>query len=113
MLGLANVMLVAIMAIAVAPAAANPLPDPTRPANAAVSRSSAPAGPARPVLQSTIVSPGRKAAVISGTRVRIGDTFQGAVVTDIAPYEVRMNRGGREVVLRLAPKLATDKGTVE
>jgi len=113
MLRFANFMLVAITAIAVTPTAADPLPDPTRPADAVATRSPATAGPAQPVLQSTIVSLGRKAAVISGTRVRIGDTFQGAVVTDIAPYEVRMNRGGREVILRLAPKLAADQGTVE
>ncbi len=94
--------------------AANALPDPTRPSGfAARSAHAAPAGPAGPVLQSTLVAPDRKTAIISGKQVRIGDTFQGAVITDITAYEVRMSKGGRETRLRLAPKLTKETGTAE
>jgi hypothetical protein len=61
-------------------------------------------------LQSTLVSPQRKSAVIAGKQFKIGDKYNGAVVADITPYEVRLNRGGRETVLRLSPKLAKETG---
>lgn len=111
---LANLLMIAVAVLGSVRAVANALPDPTRPANFAGSASRpAPTGPAAPVLHSTMVSPGHKSAVISGQRVRIGDTFQGAVITDITPYEVRMSRGGRDVTLRLIPKLTKEKGAVE
>lgn len=108
-----GLIVVFVASIPVAAAVAETLPDPTRPMDFVGSTKRAvPAAPAAPVLQSTVVSPDRKVAVISGKRVRIGDTYNGAVVTDITPYEVRMNRGGRETSLRLHPKL-TEKGTLE
>ena len=98
-------------------ATANPYTDPTRPPMSApsVSRAGGAASNEQigPVLQSTMVSPYRKSAVISGKKVKIGDSYEGSVVVDITPYEVRMTRGGRETSLRLAPKLTTDKGRVE
>jgi MSHA biogenesis protein MshK len=100
------------------PAAANSFTDPTRPIeSAAPSRAGAPAtsapAPTGPVLQSTLISPYRKSAMISGQRVKVGDNFEGAVIVDITPYEVRMNRAGQETSLRLTPKLFTEKGKVE
>lgn len=109
-----NVVVFVLGLAAGATAGANALPDPTRPPDFAVSgKRAASSGPARPVLRSTLVSPERKSAVISGKRVRVGDTFQGAVITDISAYEVRMSKGGRETTLRLLPKLSKEQGTVE
>lgn len=95
--------------------AAAALTDPTRPMDFATGSAapSTPAHPAAPVLQSTLVSPDRKSAIISGKTVKIGDKFRGAVVTDITAYEVRLSQGGRETSLRLLPKLQKEKGTVE
>lgn len=107
--------LAALLALAWAGAgSASSLSDPTRPPDfAARTARAAPAGPARPVLQSTLVAPDRKTAVISGKQVQIGDSFQGAVITDITAYEVRMRKGGRETRLRLAPTLIKATGNAE
>ena len=79
------------------------LSDPTRPdgGGAAVV-------PAGPVLQSTMVSAGRKLAIISGRLVGVGETVGRATVTDIRPYEVTLKQGDRETHLRLVPKLDTN-----
>lgn len=109
----------AVLAMLAMSASANSFTDPTRPmepagsAGAARDGSAAPAIPSGPVLQSTLISPYRKSAMISGQRVKIGDTFEGAVIVDITPYEVRMTRAGRETGLRLTPKLTSEKGKVE
>lgn len=83
--------------------------DPTRPHDAAVDVNYDPASRG-PVLQSTVVSATRKSALISGKRVRVGDTYDGAVVTEITPFSVRMSKAGRETTLRLLPKLTKEKG---
>jgi hypothetical protein len=57
------------------------------------------------VLQSTLVSPERKIAVISGRLVSVGESVGRAVVTDIKHHEVVLNTAGRETRLRLTPKL--------
>lgn len=90
------------------------LSDPTRPPDFSPRTTrAAPAGPTGPVLQSTLVGPGRKTAIISGKHVQVGDTFQGAVITAITAYEVRMSKGGRETRLRLLPKLTKETGNAE
>ncbi|MCK7577903.1 MAG: hypothetical protein MZV65_20445 [Chromatiales bacterium] len=40
----------------------------------------------------------------------VGDRVGDAVVVDIRPYEVILNRGGRESRLRLVPRLDRVKG---
>ncbi len=57
------------------------------------------------VLQSTLVSPERKLAVINGRLVSVGEKLGHAVVTDITSHEVVLNNAGRETRLRLTPKL--------
>ena len=80
------------------------LSDPTRPdGGGAVA-----VVPVGPVLQSTMVSAGRKLAIISGRLVGIGETVGRATVTDIRPYEVTLTQGDRETHLRLVPKLDTN-----
>lgn len=87
------------------------LPDPTRPpAFAGEATTAAHAGP---VLQSTIIAHGHRRAVISGRTYAVGDRVDGALITDIAPYEVTLERGGREFRLRLLPRLDRDIRYVE
>ena len=57
------------------------------------------------VLQSTLVSPTRTLAFINGRALRVGGTLGQAVVTAIKPYEVVLNNAGKEIHLRLLPKL--------
>ena len=61
------------------------------------------------VLQSTLVSPSQRVAIISGQRLAVGDRVQGATVTDIQPYQVTLHRAGRDIALRLTPPLAKEK----
>jgi hypothetical protein len=100
------------------PAQADDLPpglaDPTRPAYAG----QAPAGTAGghdagPVLQSTFISANQRRAVIDGRTYTVGDQFGGAVVVEIRPYEVVLQRLGRTTQLRLLPKLARQVSTVK
>lgn len=91
----------ALMAAATTATAGWDLPDPTRPSYIA--------GGDGLTLQSIIVSPGRRLAVIDGRAVKVGDRVGGAVVTDIWPYEVRLRRGGKEIALHLVSPLATKK----
>jgi MSHA biogenesis protein MshK len=79
------------------------LPDPTNPSGHAG------AGAASSGVQSILITPRRKQAVIHGRTVRVGDRVGDAVVVDIQPYEVILNRGGRESRMRLVPRLEKQK----
>jgi len=61
------------------------------------------------VLQGTTVYASRRVAVISGQRLVVGDRVQGATVTEIQPFQVMLQRGGRDITLRLTPPLAKEK----
>ncbi|HEX9810732.1 MAG TPA: MSHA biogenesis protein MshK [Burkholderiales bacterium] len=112
---LGNIIACAVTAIAFsAPAATFAFSDPTQPmGHAGATSRAAPSRPEGPVLQSTLVSPQRRLAVISGKQVRVGDTVNGAVVTEISQYEVRITQGGRETTLRLLPKLNKEQEAVK
>lgn len=100
----------AVLTAYAAGAGAGSLSDPTRPY---VPQAPTQASGAGFELQSTLVAPGRKVAVIDGRRLQIGDRYRGAVVVAIEPYEVRLQHEGRELRLRLAPKLNDKQGIVE
>jgi hypothetical protein len=87
------------------------LADPTRPS----SRGAAVAGVSRGglVLQSTLVSPERSVAVISGQRLAVGGSIGGAEVLAIRPYEVILRRAGKQSTLRMLPKSDVGKQIVE
>lgn len=89
--------------------------DPTRPVDAAPEfAGSADARASHgPVLQSTVVSPARTVAVIDGKTVGVGDKVNGGTIVAIRPYEVQINKAGREVTLRLVQKFATTVKTVK
>ena len=85
------------------------LSDPTRPpthSGVMVSRGGL-------VLQSTLVSPERQVAVISGQSLTVGGRVGNAEVIAIRPYEVVIRRSGKESTLRILPKSDVEKRTVE
>lgn len=96
-----HVIAVAVLAVGVQQAAADNLPDPTRPAG--MGASSAVSG--RSALQTTIVSPGRSLAVINGRTIGVGDTVGDAVVLEIRPYEVVLKSRAGVKVMRMVPPL--------
>ena len=52
-------------------------------------------------LESTIVSGERRLAIINGKTLGVGALIEGARIKDIAPYQVRLERNGRIVTLKL------------
>jgi hypothetical protein len=87
-------------AVSAATAALDNLPDPTRP-----SFLPGEAGEARTgtVLQSTLVSPARRLAIISGRSYSVGSRLGDAEIVAIRPNEVVLRRGAQEQLLRLLP----------
>lgn len=84
--------------------AQNNLPDPTRPpASMHAGGAAATAGPGEPVLQSVLISPQRKVAVISGETVQVGDRVGEARVMRISEGEVVLARDGKPQSLKLYP----------
>ena len=61
------------------------------------------------VLQGTTVSASRRIAVINGQRLAVGDRVQGATVVEVQPFQVRLQRAGRDITLRLTPPLVKEK----
>jgi MSHA biogenesis protein MshK len=89
--------------LALAPAWAQGLVDPTRPPSASpgAPQDDAPAG--APQLQSVLISPGRRLAIISGNTVALGDAVGDAKVVKITETEVVLRRGDETEVLKLFP----------
>lgn len=80
------------------------LPDPTRPPVMMQAHGeAASSGPGEPVLQSVLISPGRKVAIISGETVQMGDRVGEARVVRIAEGQVVLARGGQTQTLKLFP----------
>ncbi len=108
-------VLAASLGVVAAPLAARDdlanLPDPTRPAVGAGAVAGEIYAPGALVLEATLVSPGRKSAVINGQSVRVGARIGDAQVVDIKPYEVIVKSGGRETSLRLTPRLGQESKT--
>jgi len=84
---------------------AESLPDPTRPPDAA---STVPAAPGEKaavewVLQSVMISPGRKAAIINGQYVLLGEAVGNAKLVKVGEGEVVLQAGDKRIPLRLFP----------
>lgn len=82
---------------------AQALHDPTRPPDvsalpAVEGKAAAPAGPQ---LQSVLLSPQRKVAVISGQSVRLGDKYGDARLVRLTDSAATLRRGRQEQVLHL------------
>jgi MSHA biogenesis protein MshK len=99
--------MVAVLAAATGPAAAQALQDPTRPPAAPSAAGSAAA--AGPQLQSVLIGRapgGRRVAVSDGETVRQGESFRGARLTRVGESEVELVRGRERQVLRLYAQAA-------
>ena len=94
-----------VAAASTAVAAQAGLPDPTRPPSAAAEDTARPAGApgtrSASRLQSVLISPERKIAVIDGRTVALGGRIDDAVVVGIAETGVTLRRGDRTEVLPL------------
>ena len=87
----------------VALAQAAPLADPTRPPNAAADAAGQAAPRSGPQLQSVLISPARRVAVISGRAVALGERYGEATVASITESAVLLRYAGRSETLRLIP----------
>lgn len=86
---------------------AQDLPDPTRPPAAMDTRPEPAAGTQAggPMLQSVLISPTRKAAIISGRTVALGEKFGDARVVKITETEVVLRNGKEMQTLKLFPDI--------
>jgi MSHA biogenesis protein MshK len=95
----------ACLLLAVCSVRAQLVPDPTRPPDA-LNPALASAGSAQhagPVLQSVLVSNGRKVAIVDGREVRLNDRFGDARVVKITETEVVLRSGRHVQTLKLFP----------
>ncbi len=87
-------------------AVAENLPDPTRPpASLGLQGSDQSIASSTPQLQSVLISPRRKLAIISGKSVRVGEKFGAAQVVKISEKEVVLRTGDDYQTLKLFPHL--------
>ncbi|MDX1594926.1 MAG: general secretion pathway protein GspB [Gammaproteobacteria bacterium] len=84
-------------------AAAAPLVDPMRPPEIVRETPEASRQSALPVLDSTLIAPGRRIATIDGRRYRAGDAVAGGTLVAIEPTGVLIERNGQRLRLDLLP----------
>lgn len=93
-----------IVALFEHPARAEDLPDPTRPpAEFLAATASGAVVSSGPLLQSVLISPWHKAAIISGITVTLGGMYGSAKVVKISEGGVVLNEGGSLQTLKLFP----------
>jgi MSHA biogenesis protein MshK len=85
-------------------APAQTLSDPTRPPNA-VDQADDGSGSRGPVLQSVVIGPDIKYAVIGGQTVKLGGEYAGARLVQITDSEVVLKSGEGTTVLKLFPSI--------
>lgn len=84
-----------------ASAAAQDLPDPTRPPGAKVSSSTNPKRAQNWTLSSTLITNGRRNAIINGQLVTIGQIINHAKVISIQPNEVWLLHKQKRIRIKL------------
>ncbi len=99
----ASLALLALAAVARAQA----LNDPMRPPSYAAAADAASGPQEGMVLQSIVLSSGRKLAVISGRTYRTGDRLGEARIAAISANAVTLRQAGETRVLRLVPEAAS------
>lgn len=62
-------------------------------------------GDGGPVLQSVMISPTQRTAIINGALVKLGEKYGDAVLTRVAESEVVLRSGGVNQVLKLYPRV--------
>jgi MSHA biogenesis protein MshK len=103
-----RIELAALLAVTLsAPACAEGLTDPTRPPSGfdvtASGAKSAEAAPAALVLESVLIHPDSRIAIISGERLALGQKIRGLRLVKIADTEVVLLDGGERRTLKLYP----------
>jgi MSHA biogenesis protein MshK len=98
---MAKRLMIVLGLLAASSAFAQGLSDPTRPPSASPSIQNTTDEVSR--LQSVLISPGRKLAVIDGRTVALGERVGDATVVAIAPAQVILQRGGSYQTLKLHP----------
>ena len=85
-------------------AGAAPFADPTRPpASEAAPAAGSASGEGAPRLESVLIAPDRRIAVINGQAVRVGERIGEARVLRITETEVALREGKSTQILRLFP----------
>ena len=96
-----GIALAGMLITAAATATAQGLADPTRPPAALAVPGSAAAASGGPVLQSVMMSPGRKVAMISGQMVALGGRYGSARLVRLTDSEAELRDGAETIVLSL------------
>lgn len=92
------------MVLLTASATAQVMIDPTRPpSGSGIAEAETGAEGGGPVLQSVMISPALKAAIINGAMVKLGDKYGDAVLVRVAENEVVLKSGDESQVLKLHP----------
>ena len=101
-----RVLVFVLLALALSPRAGAELSDPMRPPDYHSAGAVKQRGPGRPHfrLTSTLISPGRRVAVINGRRVGVGGQVGGARVLAITSSEVRLRAAGRTYTIKMLPR---------
>ena len=94
------------------PACAQGLSDPTRPPTAPLAATDAGADTAASQLQSVLISPDRRLAVINGKTVALGDRVGDATLTQINETGVVLKRGDLLERVPLLPGIAKQPARV-
>ncbi|MGZ3237429.1 MAG: MSHA biogenesis protein MshK [Burkholderiaceae bacterium] len=101
-LPIAQAVLMLLFPIAASSVHAEQLRDPTRPADM-LGRGQSEVAASGPVLQSVLISPQRRIAIISGKTFRVGDKFGDSHVVSISETEVVLQNGKAQQTLKLFP----------
>jgi len=109
-LSLGSVLIAAMLLFPVVVSAQGLTIDPTRPpvgylAIESDAGSEAGEGGGGPVLQSVMISPTQRTAIINGALVKLGEKYGDAVLTRVAESEVVLRSGGVNQVLKLYPRV--------
>lgn len=88
-----------------ATAVAQGLADPTRPPAALAAAENSAVATGGPVLQSVMMSPGRKVAMISGQVVALGGRYGSARLVRLTDSEAVLRDGTETIVLSLYPQV--------
>ena len=95
--------LAAVSCASLAQALTDPTRPPTEPLPSDAPTALAPADASKPRLQTILISPTRKLAVIDGRTVALGERFGDARLVSISETAVVLKRGDKTETLRLLP----------
>lgn len=106
-------MMLLLAALTANAAAAEALSDPMRPPVVVAPQADVSSTPTGPILQSVMISPQRRAAIIGGQTVTIGGKFGNARVIKISESEVVLESDGKLQTLSLFPGVEKRQVTFE